>query len=104
MLWLWQYQNDAVHENDTKKVAQFKVEAMDRDIERLEVWIEDLRHKLRTFQEEQMQQVEHVKTLQHNSRKCWAELAQMYLDEADNRTETDIQLMDQYIQGRSGVG
>jgi hypothetical protein len=37
MLRLWQYWNDALHENDTKKVVQFKVEATDRDIERLEV-------------------------------------------------------------------
>jgi hypothetical protein len=77
---------------------------MERDIKRLEVRIEDLRHKLRTFQEEHMQRVEHVKTLQHNNRKCWASLAKLYLDEAENRIETDIQLMDQYLQGRSGVG
>jgi hypothetical protein len=104
MLRLWQYRNDELHENNKKKVAQFKVEAMDRDIKRLEVRIEDLRHKLRTFQEEHMQRVEHVKTLQHNSRKCWAALAKMYLDEAENIIETDIRLMDQYLQGRSGVG
>jgi hypothetical protein len=70
MLRLWQYRNDALHENDMKKVAQFKVDAMDRDIERLELQIEYLRHTLRIFQEEHMQRVEHVKTLQHNSRKC----------------------------------
>jgi archaellum component FlaC len=79
-------------------VAQFKVEAMDRDIERLEARIEDLRHKLRTFQEEHIQRLEDVNTLQHNSRKCWAALAKMYLDEAENRIETDTQLMDQYLQ------
>jgi hypothetical protein len=55
MLRLWQYRNDALHEKDTKKLAQFKVEATDRDIERLEVRIKDLRHKLCTFQEEHMQ-------------------------------------------------
>jgi archaellum component FlaC len=104
MLRLWQYPNDALHENDTKKVAQFKVEAMDRDIERLEAQIEDLRHKLWTFQEEHMQRLEHIKTLQHNSRKYWATLANMYLDEAENRIETDTQLIDQYLQGRLGVG
>jgi uncharacterized protein with von Willebrand factor type A (vWA) domain len=82
---LWQYRNDALHKNDMKKVAQFKVEAMNREIERLEVQIKNLRHKLRTFQEEHMQRVEHVKTLQHNSRKCWAELEKMYRDEAENR-------------------
>jgi hypothetical protein len=103
ILRLWQYRNDTLHENDTKKVAQFKVEAMDRDIERLEVRIEDLRHKLRTFQDKHMQRVVHVKTLQHSSRKCWAALAKIYRDEAENRIETDIQLMDQYLQGRSVV-
>jgi hypothetical protein len=51
MLRLWQYRNYALHENDTKKLAQFKVEAMYRDIERLEVRIEDLKHNLRAFQE-----------------------------------------------------
>jgi hypothetical protein len=78
---------------------------MDRDIERLEVRMEDPRHKLRTFQEEHMQRVEPIRTLQHNNiRNCWEALAKMYLDEAANRIETDIQLMDQYLQGRSGVG
>jgi hypothetical protein len=50
MLRLWKYWSDVIHENDTNKVAQSKVEAMDRDIRRLEARIEDLRHKLRNFQ------------------------------------------------------
>jgi hypothetical protein len=104
MLRLWQYRNNALNDNDTKKVAQFKVEAMDRDFERPEARFEDLRHKLRNFQEQHMQRLEHVKTLQHNSRKCWASLEKLYLYEAENRIETDTQLMDQYLQGRSGVG
>jgi archaellum component FlaC len=101
MLWLWQYWNDALHENDTKNVAQFKVEAIDRDIKRLEVRIEDMIHKLLIFQEEHMHRVEHIKTLKHNSRKCWASLAKVY---HENRIKTDIQLMDQYLQRRSCVG
>jgi hypothetical protein len=44
-----------VHENDTKKVAQFKVEAMDRGIERLYARFEHLMHKLYNFQEQHMQ-------------------------------------------------
>jgi DNA repair exonuclease SbcCD ATPase subunit len=87
-----------------KKVAHFKVEAMDRDIERLEARYEDLRHELRNFQEQHMNRVEHVKTLQHSSRKCWASLGKVYLDEAENRIETYTQLMDRYLQGSSGVG
>jgi hypothetical protein len=55
MLRLWQYRNNALHENNTYKVAQFKVEALDRDLERLEARHEDLRIKLRTVQEKNMQ-------------------------------------------------
>jgi hypothetical protein len=54
MLRLWQYQNDALHENDTKKVVQFKVEAMNREIKSMEARFEDLRHKLCHFQEQHM--------------------------------------------------
>jgi DNA repair exonuclease SbcCD ATPase subunit len=104
MLRLWQYWNKVLHENDKKKVAQFKVEALDRDIEQLEARHDELRRKLRAFQEQHMQRLEHVKTLQHSSRKCWTSLAKWYLDEAGNRIEKDTQLMDQYLQGRAGVG
>jgi hypothetical protein len=36
MLRLWQYRNEALHENHMNKAAQFKVEALDRDSKRLE--------------------------------------------------------------------
>jgi hypothetical protein len=91
MLQLWQYRNDALHEDDTKRVAQFKVEALDRDIERLTARHDDLRSKLHDFQERHMQRREHVQTLQHNSRKCWSLLVKLYLDEAENRIERDTQ-------------
>jgi hypothetical protein len=51
-----------------------------------------------------MQQLEHIQTLHHNSRKCWTLLARLYVDEAENRIERDTQLMDQYLQGRLSVG
>jgi hypothetical protein len=57
MLHLWQYRNEALQENDMKKVAQFKVEALDRDIELLEARHEDLRSKLRAFQKQHVQRL-----------------------------------------------
>jgi hypothetical protein len=33
MLRLWQYRNHDLHKDDSKRVAQFKVEVLDRDIE-----------------------------------------------------------------------
>jgi hypothetical protein len=47
MLQLLPYRNDALHEkNDTKKVAQFKVEALDIYIKRLDARHEYLISKL----------------------------------------------------------
>jgi hypothetical protein len=51
-----------------------------------------------------MEKREHIQTLQHNIRKCWASLAKLYLDEAENRIETNTHLLEQYLQGRAAVG
>jgi hypothetical protein len=104
MLRLWQYYNNALHEDDSTRVAQFKVEAVDRDIARSAVRHNDLRSKLHEVQKGHTERREHIQTLQHNSQKCWASLAKLYLDEAENRIETDTHLLDQYLQGRVGVG
>jgi hypothetical protein len=104
MLRLWQYRNEALHQDDSTRVAQFKVEALYRDIERLATIHNDLRSKLHDFQERHMERREHIQTLQHNSRKCWASLTKLYLDEAENRIERDTQFLYQYLQGRVGVG
>jgi hypothetical protein len=50
MLRLWQYRNDALHEDDSKRVAQFKVEALDRDMSRLVARHNDLWSKLHEIQ------------------------------------------------------
>jgi predicted nucleic acid-binding Zn-ribbon protein len=104
MLRMWQYRNNALHKDDSTRVARFKIEALDRDIARLAVRHNDLRSKLHGVQERHMERREHIKTLQHNSRQCWASLAKLYLDEAENRIETDTHLLEQHLQGRVGVG
>jgi hypothetical protein len=51
MLRLWQYRNNALHEYDSTRVAQFKIEAIDGDIGRLAARHNDLRRKLHEVQE-----------------------------------------------------
>jgi hypothetical protein len=46
MLQLWQYQSEALHKDDIKREAQFKVEAIYRDIERLATIHTDLTRKI----------------------------------------------------------
>jgi hypothetical protein len=103
MLRIWQYQNDALHEDDSKRVAQFKVEALDRDIARLAARHNDVRSKLHEIQEMHMERQEHIQTLQHNSRQCWASLAKLYLDEAENRIERDIHFWTSINKGASAL-
>jgi hypothetical protein len=64
---LWQYQNNALHEDDSTRVAQFKVEALYRDITRFAVRHNDLRSKLHEVQERHTERQEHIQTLQHNT-------------------------------------
>jgi hypothetical protein len=104
MLQLWQYRNNALHEDDSTRVAQFKVESLDRDIARLALRHNGVRRKLHEVQERHMERQEHIHTLQHNSQQCWASLANLHLDEAENIIETDTHLLEQYLQGRVGVG
>jgi hypothetical protein len=104
MLRLWQYQSEALHTDNSKRVARFKVEALYRDTEGLAMGHNDLRSKLHDFQERYMERQEHIQTLQHNIRKCWAPLAKLYLDEAENIIERDTHLLDQYLQGHVGIG
>jgi hypothetical protein len=104
MLRLWQYRNNALHEGDGTRVAQFKIEALYRDIEQLAVRHNDLRRKLHEVKKKHMEQWEHIQTLHHNSLQCWASLAKLYLDKAENRINTDTHLLEQYLQGRVSVG
>jgi hypothetical protein len=60
MLRLWQYRNNALHEDDSTRVAQFKVEVLDQDIARLAVRDNDLRSKLHEVQERHMERREHI--------------------------------------------
>jgi hypothetical protein len=104
MLRLWQYRNNALHEDDSTRVAQFKKEALDQEIERLAARHNDLRSKLHEVQEKHMERRKHGQTFQYNILQCWASLAKLYLDEAENRLNTDTHLLEQYLQGRVGVG
>jgi hypothetical protein len=67
MLRLWQYRNGTLHKDDSKRVAQFKVEALDRDIERLAMRRNDLRSKRHDFQERHMKRWEHMTYKHYNT-------------------------------------
>jgi hypothetical protein len=100
---LWHFRNDAAHIRDTKQVAQFKIDSLEREKEQIKNKHKGLRHKLHEFQLRHLERLADIEQLYYNGRKCCAELAKLYLDELENRTipiESTIRL---YFHGRKGV-
>jgi hypothetical protein len=101
---LWHYCNDAVHSRDTMQVAQFKIDALDREKERIKNKHEELPHKLHESQSRHLERLADIEQLHYNGQKCWAELARLYLYEAENGTIPIEATIEHYLHGRAGVG
>jgi chromosome segregation ATPase len=101
---LWHYRNDVVRSRDTKQVAQFKIDTLEREKERIKNKHEELRHKLHEFQSRHLERLADIEQLHYNGHKCWAELARLYLDEAENRIIPIEATIEQYVHRREGAG
>jgi hypothetical protein len=99
---LWHYRNDTVHSRDNKHADQFKIAALERAKERIKVKHEELRHRLHALQSRHLERLVVIKELHYNGQKCWAELARLYLDEAENRIIPAEHTIEQYFHWREG--
>jgi hypothetical protein len=101
---LCHYCNDAVHSIDSKQVAQFKIDALEREKERIKNIHEEMYHKLHKFQSRHLERLTDIEQLHCNRQKCWADLARLYLEEAENCITPIEATIDQYLHGHAGVG
>jgi hypothetical protein len=101
---LWHFRNDAVHSRDTNQVAQFKIDALEREKDRIKNKHEALRHKIHEFQSRHLERMVDIEYLHYNGHKCWAELARLYLEEAEKRIIPIETTIERYLHGRTGVG
>jgi hypothetical protein len=69
---LWHYRSNAVHSRDTKQVAQFKIDALEREKDRIKNKHEELQHKIHEFQSRHMERLVYIEQLHYNGQKCWA--------------------------------
>jgi hypothetical protein len=81
---LWHCRNDAVHSRDTRQVAQFKIDALEREKNRIKNKHKELRHKIHEFQSMHLERLVDIEQLHYNEQRFWAELARLYLDEEEN--------------------
>jgi hypothetical protein len=61
-------------------------------------------HRLHEFQSRHLERLVAIEELHYNGQKCWAELARLYLYEAENRIIPVEHTIEQYLHGREGVG
>jgi hypothetical protein len=101
---LWQFRNDAVHSRDTNQVAQFKIDALEREKDRIKNKNEALRHKIHEFQSRHLERLVDIEQLHYNGQKCWAELARLYLDEAEKCSIPIEATIERYLHGHTCVG
>jgi chromosome segregation ATPase len=100
----WHYCSDAAHSRYTKQVAQFKINTLEREKERIKNKHEELRHKLHEFQSRHLERLEDIEQLHYNGQKCWSELERLYLDEAETRIKPIEATIEHYLHGHEGVG
>jgi hypothetical protein len=101
---LWHYRNNAIHSRDTNQVAQLKIDALEIEKDRIKNKHEELQHKIYEFQSRHLERQVGIEQLHYNGQKCWAELAKLYLDEAENRIIPIEATIERYLHGRADVG
>jgi hypothetical protein len=101
---LWHYRNDVEHSRDTKQVAQLKIDALEREKERIKNKHKEMRHKLQEFQSRHLERLIDIEQLHYNGQKCCVDLAILYLEEAENHSIPIEATLEQHLHGRVGIG
>jgi hypothetical protein len=75
---IWTYHNNIYHENNNQQVARYKTEALDRRYE--DIWEKHagLVKRIHAFQMKQFDDRQRIGNLNYESKRCWANLADMY--------------------------
>jgi hypothetical protein len=101
---LWQFRDDIYHQDNEGTIARYKLEALERDMEKVWAIHIELLPKLWDFQKQHFGRRQRIVDLQFESKKCWAKLAKLYLDEAESNRHDSLSNMDQTNRLRTGVG
>jgi hypothetical protein len=81
---MWQFRNDIYHQDNEGTIARYKLEALEICMDKLWARHTELLHKLWDFQKQHFDRRQRIVDLRYESKKCWATLAKLYLDDAEN--------------------
>jgi hypothetical protein len=87
---VWTFQNTVHHEDNQGRVARYKEEALARLMDIIWPKQDGLRERLHEFQRTHFNDRDKIKNLRYESKRCWANLAKVYLEEASLPIRAEI--------------
>jgi enoyl reductase-like protein len=101
---LWQFRNDIYNQDNEGTTARYKLEALEIDMEKVWTRHTELLPKLWDFQKQHFDRRQRIADLRYESKKCWATLAKLYLDDAENNRSGSHSEIEQTNGWRTGAG
>jgi hypothetical protein len=86
---IWTFRNGVLHEYNQGRIAHYKVEALQWNIDVVWSRYNVLQGRMCLALQGHFQQQEIINNLRHDSKACQTTLATLYLDETENRTLFD---------------
>jgi hypothetical protein len=101
---LWTYRNNRYHENTNQQVARYKMEALDRRYDEMWETHTGLIERLHDFQAKHFENRQQIGNLNYESKRCWGNLAEQYINEASPPIRSGIYNLSKFLGARNGVG
>jgi hypothetical protein len=96
--------NDIYHQYNEGTIVRYKLEALERDMDKLWARHIELLPKLWDFQKQHVNRRQCIVDLRYESKKFWAMLTKLYLDDAENNRHGSHSEIDHTNGCRAGVG
>jgi hypothetical protein len=98
---MWQFRNDIYHQENQGNIAQYKLEALERDMEKIWAQHTELLPKLQNFQKQHFDWRQRIMDLRYEIKKC---LATLYLHDAETNRSGFFSDIECILRWRTGVG
>jgi hypothetical protein len=92
------------HQDSEGTIARYKLEALEREMEKLWTRHSEILTRLWVFQNQHFNRIKRIADPWYKSNKCWATLAKQYLDDAETNRPGNHSDIEQNVGWRTGVG
>jgi hypothetical protein len=94
---IWTYRNTRFHKKDNEKIARYKREEMDRRIHAIWEKRASVRDNMMPFQARHVANRRTLESLHYESKRCWANLAEMYTEETKMPVSRETYSLSAYL-------